>query len=337
MTALRKVQADYEGIGLESLLAVAVRTRVGQVLLRPPARRELWAGDAGAPLDAAAVTLRAARLGALLHLSRLPEGSAALIMAAPGDEQLVAILSALRAGLTPTLLPLDITAAALQQVFDGGGPLVAIGMTRCGDVEPARLLRDAAARSMNARLVCAFGPDHPDGSVPLGFILQNGAALERPAAQGPARSIVSVNAAGAPERLAELDLVGAAVEIARVLKPRPDCRIVSLMMGADLPTLAAGPYLSMLTGAEFMPLGVFALSALWASLSDGKPVLLVAPAAIEPALQTAGVLEHQSLAGVALIHRAPRVGAPPPSRAASLPVVDVETAAPGMLSVTARR
>ncbi len=78
--------------------------------------------------------------------------------------------------------------------------------------------------------------------------------------------------------MAELDLVGGAVEIARALKPRPDMRILSLMMGASLPALASGPYLAMLTGAECLPLGVFSLSALWAAMADGKAVSIVAPA-----------------------------------------------------------
>jgi hypothetical protein len=74
------------------------------------------------------------------------------------------------------------------------------------------------------------------------------------------------------------------------------------MMGPGLLPLACGPYLGLLTGAEYMPLGVFSLSGLWAGLSDGKPACLFAPSSIEDAIRAAGVLGHEGLEAVLLLH-----------------------------------
>jgi hypothetical protein len=333
MLAQRNPSQDLEGIGLGSLLSVAQRTRPEQILVRSAARRELWSGEPGEDLTAALLDERASRLASLLSLSRLPARASALIMAAPGAEQTIAVIGALRSGLTPVLLPLSLDSAALQAVFDEAGPSLAIGMTRCGDLSPARMLRDAASRSMNARLVCAFGPDHPDGSVPLAFVLRNGARQERGSLpRDPSSDIRVVGEDGAIQALAEIDIVAGAVDIARVLKPRPDLRIVSLMMGSGLASQSAGLYLAMLTGCEYMPLGVFSLSALWASLSDGRPVCLIAPASVENALRRAGVLDHEGLAAAIILGRGPEM----PQLSARTRILDVREPEPGVIAVSER-
>lgn len=318
MLARSHSPADMDGLGLDAFVSVGLRSRPNRLLLREPARRERWSGGASQNLSFADIDQRSRRLASLLSLSRLPERSQALIFAPMGSEQLTAILGALRAGLRPFLMPLFADAAALQAWLDGTGPSVAIGTSRCGDLQPALLLRDAAARAFNTRLVCAFGPDVPDGVVPLDRIITGQATLPpAPTVTSPADilTITAETSLGERQVMMEKQIVAAAVEMARAARLSEDHRLLSAMMSPSLCTLASGPYLAMLTGAEYLPLGLFSLSALWAGLSDGKPTTLVAPASVETALRAAGIIGHESISSVMLIHhRSPEPTATVPGK-----------------------
>jgi len=306
MLPLRKPEPDLEGIGLEALVSVAIATQPDHDFLREPARRDIWSGVAGLPLSFAGLDQRARRLASLLGMSRLPERSKALILAPMGSEQLIAILAALRAGLQPVLLPLSAGSHALQGLFDAAGPCVAIATCRCGDLEPARMLRDAAARSFNARLVCGFGPDVPDGVVPLDSIIVSNKRLpDAPAPASPPGllGLVAETGDGMRQTMLEAELVAASVALARVTRVGTDERVLSTMMNPSFCALASGPYLALLSGAEYLPLGLFSLSALWAGLSDGRATTLVAPAGIEGALRAAGIVGHETVRNLLLVHR----------------------------------
>lgn len=338
MIAQRKPRPELDGIGLDALVAVAVRVRPSHLFLREPARRALWAGLEAEPLSYAQVDQRARRLAALLRLSRLAERSHALILAPQGSEQLIAMLGALRAGLRPMLLPLCASAAELQGWFDTAGPSVAIGTTRCGELEPALMLRDAAARSFNARLVCAFGPGVPDGVVPLDQVIIGTSQLPDVPSSDALLGLEAVTALasdGRREAVSESDIVGGSVDIARVARLSQDARVLSMMTSPSFAALAAGPYLALLSGAEYLPLGLFSLSALWAGLSDGRATCLVAPASIEQPLRAAGIIGHESIASVVLLHRG-RPGALTPAGDGPARLVDVISPEDGGLIVRNR-
>lgn len=300
-------RADLDGISLRSLVGVALRTRPDHVFMRAPARRERWAGEEGRDISVRAFDQDGRRLGALLAMSRLPARARALIMAPLGPEALIAMLGALNAGYRPFFLPVSASQARLQEWVDGAGPALAIGVSACGELEPARMLRDCAARSFNARLICAFGATPPDGVVPLGPVLASTAPLgdiDPGRSDLEALDITTETSWGERQSFGEAAIVDTAVELARLARMSPHGRILSLMTGVTAASLASGPYLSLLTGAELLPLGLFSLSALWAGLSDGKPVCIVAPEALEPALTEAGIIGHQSVASVIYLHRA---------------------------------
>jgi non-ribosomal peptide synthetase component E (peptide arylation enzyme) len=305
MLARYRTAEDMDGLGLEAFVAVGLRSRPNQIFLREPARRQIWAGSEGQNFSFADIDQRSRRIASLLSLSRLPERSQALLFMPAGSEQLIAMLGALRAGLKPFLMPLSANSARLQAWLDAAGPSVAIGTSRCGDVEPALMLRDAAARSFNARLVCAFGPGAPDGVVPLDSIIVSTATLPpAPVITSPhdALTVSAETSHGVRQVMRETEIVAATVDIARVAKLSDDHRLLSMMMSPSLCALAAGPYLAMLTGAEYLPLGLFSLSALWAGLSDGKTTTLVAPAEVESPLRASGIIGHESVSAVILIH-----------------------------------
>jgi hypothetical protein len=306
MFAQRKPTPELDGIGLDALVAVAVRTRPGDLFLREPARRAQWAGSSGLDLTFAEIDQRATRLAGLLSLARLPERSHALILAPMGSDMLLAMVGALRAGLRPVLLPLNAATDRLRHWLDVAGPSVVVATTRCGELEPSRMMRDAAARSFNARLVCAFGPDVPDGVVPLDHVLGGtGQTPPAPTVTSPPgiMTIGIETAQGARLSVTESELLAATMEIAKGARLSQEARVLSLMTSPGLCALAAGPYLALLTGAEYLPLGLFSLSALWAGLSDGRPTCLVAPAGIEAALRAAGIVGHETNSAIMLIHQ----------------------------------
>ncbi len=306
MNAQRKIQQDIEGIGLEALLSVALKARPDELFCRAPARREAWAGLSQAQLTHAQIDEQVRRLAALVSLSRLPEGSHAMIMIPMGPEQVIATLAAQRAGLRPFLLPMSASAAQLQTWTDMAGPCVVLATTRCGDLEPAHMLRDASARSFNARLVCAFGPDAPDGVVPLDKVMASHARLpdiKHVSASFAMLPMVIETAYGTRQTVMETDIFAATVAIAREARLNTSARVLSMMMSPSLCAMATGPYLAMLSGAEYLPLGLFSLSALWAGLADGVNTCLVAPASTENALRNAGIVGHDSVMSLMLIHR----------------------------------
>jgi acyl-CoA synthetase (AMP-forming)/AMP-acid ligase II len=333
-----RAAASLDGLGLDALVAAAVRMRPDTLYLRDPARIESWAGRAGTSFSASEIDARARRLAALLSLSRLPERAHALILAPMGAEQLIATLGALRAGLRPFLLPLTMGPNELQACLDAAGPSVAIGTTRCGDLAPARLLRDAAARAFNARLVCAFGPEPPDGAVPLDSITTSDVTLPPPApvtSPPEALSFSIETSYGQRQQASELDLMTATVDIARVASLGAHARVLSLMMCPSVLALATGPYLTLLSGAEYLPLGHFSLSALWAGLSDGKPTTVVAPAETEGALAAAGIVGHGAVANLFLLHRSRP--APSPANDSGTRVIDLFADADNRFTIQLRR
>jgi hypothetical protein len=330
---------DTSGLGLDALMQVALRTRPDAAMLREPARKAAWSGVSEREWSAADIDRQATRLAALMALARLPEGSAAVILAPLGAELIVSLLAALRSGLQPVLPPLNASQADLQADLDAGGPAVALAVTRCGDLEPARMLRDACARSFNARLVAAFGVDVPDGVAPLDAVLASetplGEALLRQAAAQTRPPALSVrDARGRASRFDEEAVVTAAVELGRHVRLGATSRILSLLIGADLATLASGPYLAAVTGAELLPLGHFQLSALWAALADETPTCLVAPAAVEDALRDAGVIGHPSVGSVVLVHHPAAEGRPDP--APEHGVIDIITDSEGGVMIAPR-
>lgn len=306
MVALRKPVDNLDGISLEALVNVALRTRAEQVFMRAPARRAHWTGDEARDLTARSLDRDADRLAGLFALSRLPARSQALIYCPLGPEAVISVLAARRAGYRACFLPLSASFSRLQGWLDKAGPSLAITITRCGDLEPAKLVRDAAARSFNARLVCAFGPHAPDGVVPLGPVLASATSIAEIDAKTRLLEPVDMVAEtswGDRQQFSEPAVLDAAIDLARHARLGPHVRIISLMMGVTAGSLASGPYLSLLTGAELLALGQFSLSALWAGLADGKQASIVAPDSLERQLDEAGIIGHQSVNSVIFLHR----------------------------------
>jgi acyl-CoA synthetase (AMP-forming)/AMP-acid ligase II len=82
-------------------------------------------------------------------------------------ESAIAFLGVLRAGMIPVPLPLlwrqEEIVAALRQV----GARTILSSSRIGQVAQIEIAMQSAVELFSIRHVCCFGPDPPDGIVPL--------------------------------------------------------------------------------------------------------------------------------------------------------------------------
>lgn len=324
-----------EGLTFDALLKLAQRRDAGASAISSP-------GAGAQNLSPEQLGIRVARLAGLLDQIGTVPGQRLAILSPMGVEAAVTLLAALRLGLVPFLVPAGIDQPALTQLLERTGTEIAIGIDRVGTTEPLLMLREAAAHIFGMRCVAGFGTAIPDGVMPLDQYL---ASPDCPAMTGPisggSRLIAVVDADHhglQAAHLTETQVLEAGLRVVQALEIAPEARIASTMLGGDLPALATGLAAALLSGAEFMPLGLFSLDALEAGLTGGRKVHLVAPAATATALVKAGIAHHPAIASLVLVHLA---GLPVESLALPGPVdvavIDVFSPLAGMIEITVRR
>jgi AMP-binding enzyme len=294
--AAKVMRPSMAGITLDTLLQSNLEARATSTLLRP--------AD-GQPLSYAELDRRVDALAALFASVEPPANAPVLIAAPLGPEAMIALMAALRAGLSPHLMPASVTADDAEAVMTAREVPIAVGISELAELRPLLALRSAAARSFHLRLLAGFGPHLPDGVAPAGSPADAGFAASA------ARGMVSFSLPGAGEaqidcqiNCTEAEIMALALDIAREARPAPASRIVSTMSGIDATTLASSLGFGLIAGIEVTTLGLFHLAKLWGCLTSSIAVHLVIPASIEPALTDAGISRHTSLASLIVIHEA---------------------------------
>lgn len=297
--------SPVDGLSLDALLTSARHIRPNDVALRDPSGRESWCGIAPAATSFVALDDKVTKLAALFGMLQAPVGAGVAILAPMGPECVVSILAALRCGLSPFILPLHASEEDLCGLIEQGQAALAVGLSQVGDQRPLLALRNAAAKSYGLRFVGGFGPGVPDGVADIHKILGSAAGTSLTVETRPGGRILTVDARTMRlnDSLNESSMLSASLEMARLLKISPTSRILTTLIGGDLASLASGLGASLLTGAEFLPLGLFRLSDLWSSLTDGRRVHLVLPVAIESAVLRAGLGQHEAVASLVFVHQ----------------------------------
>ena len=90
------------------------------------------------------------------------------------------LLAAWRAGLTVAMLPMLWRGHEIGRACDEIAPKALIGVSRCGGHSHAETLCAIAASQLSVRFVLGFGPDLPDGVVPLDEVIDTGRSGPRP-------------------------------------------------------------------------------------------------------------------------------------------------------------
>jgi AMP-binding enzyme len=330
--------SPVEGLSLDALLSAARHIRPNDIALRDPAGRESWSGLAPAAMSFVALDDQVTQLAALFGMIQVEAGSGVAIQAPMGRECVVSILAALRCGLSPFILPLHASEDDLRALIEQGQAALAVGQSQVGDQRPLIALRAAAARSYGLRFVGGFGPGIPDGVADINKILAtaHGSNLQAPSRPGGRILTVDARTMRLNDSLNDNSILSASLEMARLLKISPSSRILTTLIGGDLASLASGLGASLLTGAEFLPLGLFRLSDLWAGLTDGRRVHLVLPVAIENAVLRAGLGQHEAVASLVFVHQGALDGRPlrPEGVRAGTAIFDL--AAPSVDRIAAR-
>jgi AMP-binding enzyme len=308
MQAQRRIAdaaSQVDGLSLDALLTAARHIRPHDIALRDPPGRESWSGMVPGALSFAALDEQVMKLASLFGMIQAAPGAGVAILAPMGPEVIASIMAALRCGLSPFILPLHASEDDLCALIEQGQAALAVGLSQVGDQRPLVGLRAAAARSYGLRFVGGFGPGVPDGVADINKILESAHGINLQVTTRPGGRILTVDprVMRLTDSLNEQSMLTASLEMARLLRIAPSSRILTTMIGGDLASLASGLGASLLTGAEFLPLGLFRLSDLWASMTDGRRVHLVLPAAIEPAVLRAGLGQHEAVASLVFVHQ----------------------------------
>lgn len=328
--------ALLDGLDLDGLLTALARTRGYDVALRDPPGRAAWSDTAVTSLNFAELDARVRALAGLLATNRAQPGSAVAILAPLGPELILSVLACLRAGLSPLPLPPQASEDEVLTLAEASGAALAIGMGRVGALRPLLGLRAVALRSFSMRFVGGFGRDLPDGIAALDTLLANGGLHPLPAQATRAPLLMARGESG--ERivaLPERELLAAALDLSRALKPLISARIVTTLVGSDLAALASGPAMALLTGVELLPLGLFDLGDLRACITGGRAVHLVIPGAMEPAFAASRLASDRALASLILVHRSGQRALPALDRP-DLAIVDVTSDGPTRLAIARR-
>ncbi|MCO5093270.1 AMP-binding protein [Bosea sp. (in: a-proteobacteria)] len=328
--------ALLDGLDLDTLLTALTRSRGYEAALRDPPGRRGWSDAVPGSISFLDLDQRIERLSRLLALNKGQPGASVAILAPLGPEAIVSMMAALRAGLSPLMLPLHANELELLKLIEASGAVMALGVSRVGSQRPLMTLRNLAMRTFGTRFVGGFGPDIPDGVAPLDMLMTNPALQPLPpVTQRPALQVTEGVSLQGPFTLSERELLGKALDISRALKPAVSSRIVTTLIGGDLAALASGPAMAMLAGLELLPLGLFSLGDLQACIEGGRSVHLVLPGAMEPALAHSRLASHPALASLVFVQRGaredPAVGRP------DIAIVDIEVSSPADIAVVRRQ
>ena len=141
-------------------------------LADPPNRQSFTHGSQRA-LSFAQADRAISAVAARLRGLGLQTDSAVAIQLPNIVESIIAFLGVLRAGMIPLPLPLlwrqEEIVVALRQV----GPKAIIGCSRFGKTDQIEIAMQSAVELFSIRHVCGFGPDLPDGIVPLDDVFLN--------------------------------------------------------------------------------------------------------------------------------------------------------------------
>lgn len=282
--------------GVEALVAGAARPRPGALAIREEH------GDTAAQLSFADLYQRAGAGAARLRALGLLPGERILICAPPGAQNIVALTSALAAGLDPVLAP-----APLPETRDNVA-LAARALDAAALLAPAQWgardlsgpIRDIAAEAPSIRRIGALY-----GALP-GAQDFTAAALDARLSPRPrladgweTRGVIgALDASGHIAFATQGALIGAALDLVRATRNAGAAPIVSLCAANSLAHLVAGPLAALLSGAAFHVLTPFDAGRLRETLDACRDARIVAPGALLDDLARAGLLRHEALRGV---------------------------------------
>lgn len=300
--------------GLDALLLASLQDCPDAVLVRDDAQA----------LSGRAFAALVARAAAQLRQCGLKPGERVLLAMSFDAACLVALVAALRAGLEPALVPCGGRPAEMAAQARGAGAVALIGPTRCGAWDLGEAYLSTAALCDAIRLVATLGPGIVDGAVDFSAAGLASAPGTEAAFGGEGATVLTFAPGMAvPVAHRQTALFTAALALVDQAEITPSRPLLSTLLPATLAGLVAGPFAAFIGAASLALHGPFETAAFLRALDAEPDAHLVAPAAMAPALEKAGILA--SGGSLILLSRfaAPDAYASPPPLHGSRPLVDL--------------
>jgi hypothetical protein len=327
--------ADARGLTLDDLFARAAADNPdGLAICDAPDRdaapgrpaRRLTYAQADRIVSALAGYMRLLGLGVdhvvALHLPNTVEG-------------VLVLLGVLRAGMIAAPMPLLWRRAEATSALSRIGAKAIIAGGRIGETDLPELAIHIAAEVFQIRAVCGFGPDLPDGVVPLDPLLAADlpaeAAPEVERAGDPAAHVAVVTfdadlAGPLPVARSHSELIAAGLAVTLESAIAPGSTIVSTLPPASLAGLATGLVPWLATGGTLCLHPPFDPDGLTEQLDTADRCVLVVPGPLAQPLAASGILANAAdMQAVIAVCRAPeRLAAAPEWRDPTIGLIDVQ-------------
>ena len=289
-TPLRADASHGAPPSLEGLLAAAVRLRPDSPALGDDTGEQRTFAQLEAAV--AAFADRAAAVG-------LRPGERVLVQNGARSGVVIALLGAARAGLEIVLAPLDLGPPLIAQAARKAGAAALIGVAAYGPLAPIEGLFEAAADAECVRLVGSIGRAAVDGAVDFSV---DGGRGARPAGTQAMRIFTLARGGEGVELIAHDPALLIAEALGFVAQAGLGMMtpIVSTLAPVTRAGLVLGPLAALALGADLRLHGPFEADTFIALVGSRH---VVAPAALAPLLQRAGLLEGPALAALVMLSR----------------------------------
>ncbi|MDC7789238.1 AMP-binding protein [Rhodoplanes sp. TEM] len=309
------LQAQHAGrVTLDDLIARAIAKSPDAVALVDAAHRTTTCGGAPLRLTWAEVDRAVAAIAARLRSLGLATDAVVALHGPNTAEQVLALLGVLRAGMIAAPLPLLWRRAELAQALDRVSAKAIVAGGRVGDTRLVDVAMTAAADCFTVRTVCGFGPDLPDGMVPLDPVLAAPPAAPVPVVERPVNPAAHVAVVtfdtdlGGPVAVGRnhVELLAAGLSIALECRMEHATTVVSTLQPSSLAGLSTGLVPWLLLGGTLALHPPFDAAVLGDQLAalDGR--VLALPGPLAQRLAEAGVLGRAAgLKSVIAVWRTP--------------------------------
>lgn len=303
--------------GFDALIAGAARLR--------PARVAVADALTGAETDHAELDRRVAAFRADLRAFDLQPGERVLLLAAPREATLVALVGIVSAGLEPVAAPLGLSVGALAAGARAVAAAALVAPASIGGESLEELVFGVASQAPSIRLIGSLG-GRIDGAVDFGprSRSEHDTPAATRAAPGKKVMIGALDQYGAPQFHDQAGLISASLGLIAKAHVNGSAPLLSLVSPGSIGGLVAGPLAALLSGAALHFLAPFDGAGFLAALDAIGPVRLVAPRAAMPDLDAAGLLTSGALLGCIAVRRVGEEEADfEPSHPYSCPIVEI--------------
>ncbi len=304
---------------LDALFRHAAARRPDAVALADPPNRESFMRGAPNRLSYAEVDRVVAAIAARLRQLGLRTDAVVGIHLPNTVECALTILGVLRAGLIAAPLPVLWRRAEMAPVLGPLGAKAIITASSVGDMELCGQAMQVAAESFSVRHVCGFGPDLPDGVVPLDDLLSqhSGEWVAPESDLDSAAHVAVVTVESTPDGPAMVarshsELIAGGLGTLLEGGLRQDTRLLGCCAVSSFAGLALTLVPWLLTGGTLSLHHGFDAQAFTTQCRDDRCDTVVVPGPLLPRLAEARLLAHPELKGLLALWRAPEAFAGSP-------------------------